>query len=138
MSKIRVLLADDQDIIRTGLAIILNHQPDIEVIGQVANGLAALETATRLRPDVILMDLKMPYLNGIQATRQIKAALPKTQIILLTTCDTDEWIGDGLRAGAVSYLLKGTATDKLAEAIREAARTNLRFASLECDPADSQ
>ncbi len=122
MSKIRVLLADDQDIIRTGLTTILNHQPDIEVVGQAADGLTAVETAQRLQPDVILMDLKMPRLNGIQATRQIVAALPQTQIIILTACDNDDWVFDGIHAGAVGYLLKGTSTDKLAEVIRNAAR----------------
>ena len=124
MSKIRVLLADDQDVIRTGLTIILNHQPDIEVVGQAADGLATVEKAQQLRPDVILMDLKMPRLNGIQATRQIVAALPKTQIIILTACSTDEWVLDGLRAGATGYLLKGTSADKLAEVVRDAARAN--------------
>ena len=126
MSKIRVLLADDQDIIRTGLTIILNHQPDMEVVGQAANGRAAVEAAKRLRPDVILMDLKMPDLNGIQATRQIVAALPQTQIIILTTCDTNDWVFDGIRAGAVGYLLKGASMDKLAEAVRDAARGESR------------
>jgi len=122
MSKIKVLLADDQDIIRTGLTIILNHQADIEVIGQAADGLEAVEEAKRLRPDVILMDIKMPHLNGIQATRQIVAALPKTQIIILTTYDTDDWVFDGIRAGAIGYLLKDTSGDNLAEAVRGALR----------------
>ncbi len=122
MTKIRVLLADDQDIIRTGLTIILNHQADIEVIGQAADGLEAVEFAKRLHPDVILMDIKMPRLNGIQATRQIVAALPKTQIIILTTYDTDDWVFDGIRAGAIGYLLKDTSGDSLAEAVRGALR----------------
>jgi DNA-binding NarL/FixJ family response regulator len=122
MSKIRVLLADDQDIIRTGLTIILNHQPDIEVVGQAADGLEAVEAAKQLQPDVVLMDIKMPHLNGIQATRQIVAALPKTQIIILTTYDTDDWVFDGIRAGAVGYLLKDTSGDNLAEAVRGALR----------------
>ena len=122
MTKIRVLLADDQDIIRTGLTIILNHQADIEVIGQAADGLEAVEFAKRLHPDVILMDIKMPRLNGIQATRQIVAALPKTQIIILTTYDTDDWVFDGIRAGAIGYLLKDTSGDNLAEAVRGALR----------------
>ena len=122
MNKIRVLLADDQDIIRTGLTIILNHQPDIEVVGQAADGLAAVEAAKRLQPDVILMDIKMPHLNGIQATRQIVAALPKIQIIILTTYDNDDWVFDGIRAGAIGYLLKDTARDNLAEAVRGALR----------------
>lgn len=122
MNKIRVLLADDQDIIRTGLTIILNHQPDIDVIGQAADGTEAVELAQSLQPDVILMDIKMPRLNGIQATRQIVAALPKTQIIILTTYDTDDWVFDGIRAGAIGYLLKDTSGDNLAEAVRGALR----------------
>ena len=122
MSKIRVLLADDQDIIRTGLTIILNHQADIEVVGQAADGLEAVDFAKRLHPDVILMDIKMPHLNGIQATRQIVAALPKTQIIILTTYDTDDWVFDGIRAGAIGYLLKDTSGDNLADAVRGALR----------------
>ena len=122
MAKIRVLLADDQDIIRTGLTIILNHQADIEVIGQAADGVEAIDLAKKVQPDVILMDIKMPRLNGIQATRQIVAALPKTQIIILTTYDTDEWVFDGIRAGAIGYLLKDTSGDNLAEAVRGALR----------------
>ena len=122
MTKIRVLLADDQDIIRTGLTIILNHQADIEVVGQAADGLEAVDFAKRLHPDVILMDIKMPHLNGIQATRQIVAALPKTQIIILTTYDTDDWVFDGIRAGAIGYLLKDTSGDNLADAVRGALR----------------
>ena len=104
MTKIRVLLADDQDIIRTGLTIILNHQPDLEVIGQAADGVEAVEFAKQLHPDVILMDIKMPRLNGIQAY------------------DTDDWVFDGIRAGAVGYLLKDTSGDNLAEAVRGAMR----------------
>ncbi len=122
MNKIKVLLADDQDIIRTGLTIILNHQPDIEVLGQAADGLEAIDLAQKLQPDVILMDIKMPRLNGIQATRQIMTALPKTQIIILTTYDTDDWVFDGIRAGAVGYLLKDASGDNLAEAVRGAMR----------------
>ena len=122
MTKIRVLLADDQDIIRTGLTIILNHQSDIEVVGQAADGNEAVELAKHLKPDVILMDIKMPHLNGIQATRQIVTALPKTQIIILTTYDTDDWVFDGIRAGAIGYLLKDASGDNLAEAVRGALR----------------
>ena len=122
MPRIRVLIADDQEVIRTGLTIILNHQPDLEVIGQAANGEQAVALAQSLEPDVILMDIKMPRLNGIQATRQICAAHPKTQIIILTTYDTDDWVFDGIRAGAIGYLLKDTAGDQLAEAVRGALR----------------
>ena len=122
MTKIRVLLADDQDIIRTGLTIILNHQPDLDVIGQAADGIEAVDMAKQLHPDVILMDIKMPRLNGIQATRQIMAELPRTQIIILTTYDNDDWVFDGIRAGAVGYLLKDTSSENLAEAVRGALR----------------
>jgi DNA-binding NarL/FixJ family response regulator len=122
MSKIRVLVADDQEVIRTGLTIILNHQPDLEVVGQAADGEQAVEMAQALAPDVILMDVKMPRLNGIQATRQIVAARLKAQIIILTTYDTDDWVFDGIRAGAVGYLLKDTAGPQLAEAVRGALR----------------
>jgi DNA-binding NarL/FixJ family response regulator len=121
-NKIRVLLADDQDIIRTGLTIILNHEPDLEVIGQAADGIEAVAMAKQLHPDVILMDIKMPRLNGIQATRQIMAELPRTQIIVLTTYDTDDWVFDGIRAGAVGYLLKDTSSENLADAVRGAMR----------------
>ena len=122
MTKIRVLLADDQDIIRTGLTIILNHQPDLEVVGQAADGIEAVAMAKQLHPDVILMDIKMPRLNGIQATRQIMAELPRTQIIILTTYDTDDWVFDGIRAGAVGYLLKDASGENLSEAVRGAMR----------------
>ena len=122
MSKIRVMLADDQDIIRTGLTIILNHQPDLEVVAQAADGIEAVEMAKKLQPDVILMDIKMPRLNGIQATRQIVSALPKTQVIILTTYDTDDWVFDGIRAGAVGYLLKDTSGDNLGDAVRGAMK----------------
>ena len=104
------------------MTIILNHQPDLEVVGQAADGVEAVELAKKLQPDVILMDIKMPRLNGIQATRQIMAALPRTQIIILTTYDTDDWVFDGIRAGAVGYLLKDASGDNLAEAVRGAMR----------------
>jgi len=120
--KIRILLADDQELIRKGLTIILNHQPDLEVVGQAADGAEVIQQAKALRPDVILMDLKMPNVNGIQATRQILSAQPRAQIIVLTTYDTDEWVFDAIRAGAVGYLLKDATTDTLADAVRGAMR----------------
>ncbi|NTU66080.1 MAG: response regulator transcription factor, partial [Chloroflexi bacterium] len=120
--KIRILLADDQELIRKGLTIILNHQPDLEVVGQAADGAEVIQLAKALRPDVILMDLKMPNVNGIQATRQIVSTQPRVEIIVLTTYDTDEWVFEAIRAGAVGYLLKDATTDTLAEAIRSVMR----------------
>lgn len=119
---IRVLLVDDQALIRDGLDIILNAQPDIRTVGQAADGQEAIELARRLRPDVILMDIKMPGVDGIQATRQIKEDLPKTPIIILTTYSEDELVFKGIRAGASGYLLKDISRDELAEAVRGAVR----------------
>lgn len=119
---IRVLLVDDQALIRDGLAIILNAQPDIRVVGQAADGQEGIELARRLQPDVVLMDIKMPRKNGIQATREIKEILPHTPIIILTTYAEDELVFDGVRAGASGYLLKDITRDALAEAVRGAVR----------------
>ncbi|OQY21990.1 MAG: DNA-binding response regulator [Anaerolineaceae bacterium 4572_32.1] len=119
---IRVLLVDDQALIRDGLAIILNAQSDIRVVGQAADGREAIELAERLRPDVILMDIKMPRLDGIQATRQIKEHLAETPIIILTTYAEDELVFEGIRAGASGYLLKDITREALAEAVRGAVR----------------
>jgi DNA-binding NarL/FixJ family response regulator len=119
---IRVLLVDDQALIREGLTIILDAQPDIHVVGQAADGQEAVDLASRLQPDVILMDIKMPRLDGIQATRQINEALPATPIVILTTYAEDELVFEGIRAGASGYLLKDITRDQLAEAVRGAAR----------------
>lgn len=119
---IRVLLVDDQSLIREGLTIILDAQPDIRVVGQAADGREAIDLAGQLRPDVILMDIKMPRLDGIRATRQIKEELPTTPIIILTTYAEDELVFEGIRAGASGYLLKDITRDKLVEAVRGAAQ----------------
>ncbi len=118
VEKIRILIADDQEIVRQGLAIILDHQPDMTVVGQAEHGEQALAMARALRPDVVLMDIKMPKMNGIQATRIITGELPRTQIIILTTYDSDDWVFDGVRAGAQAYLLKDAGKDELTAAIR--------------------
>ena len=118
MPKIRVLVADDQEIIRDGLAFILNKTGDIEVIGMAENGEEAIALARQHQPDVVLMDIKMPKLDGIAATRAITAELPDTRVIILTTYDTDDLVFEGVRAGAQAYLLKGTKSARLADAIR--------------------
>jgi DNA-binding NarL/FixJ family response regulator len=118
---IRILLVDDQRLFREGLRTLLSLQEGIEVVGEAGNGQQALEEAARLRPDIILMDLRMPVLDGVAATRRLQQELPACRVIVLTTFDDDEHVFDGLRAGAVGYLLKDASPDKLAEAIRAAA-----------------
>lgn len=119
---IRVLLVDDQPLFREGLDTLLSIHKDIQVIGQASNGQEAIDLATKLRPDVILMDMQMPVLNGIGATRRLKGTLPDCRVIALTTFDDKEFIFDALRAGAVGYLLKDVGSAQLAESIRRTAR----------------
>jgi DNA-binding NarL/FixJ family response regulator len=122
MTPIRILLADDQALFREGLHTLLSVQPDLEVVGEAGNGEEAVRLATTLHPDVVLMDLQMPVLDGVAATRQLRTACPACRVIVLTTFDDDEYVFEGLRAGAVGYLLKDTPSAQLAEAIRAAAR----------------
>lgn len=119
---IRVLLVDDQALFCEGLRTLLDLQPDIEVVGEANNGQDAIECVARSAPDVVLMDMQMPVMDGVAATRDIRANHPNTQVIVLTTFDDDEYVFEGLRAGAVGYLLKDVASDRLAEAIRSATR----------------
>ncbi|HEY3341934.1 MAG TPA: response regulator transcription factor [Anaerolineae bacterium] len=116
--RIRVLIADDQDVIREGLRTVLNHLHDIEVAGVACDGAEAARMAQDLRPDIVLMDLKMPVLNGIEATRMITEKVPGTQVIILTTYDTDDWVFEGLRAGAQGYLLKESGSEAVIASIR--------------------
>jgi len=122
MQRIKILLVDDQTMFREGLHTLLAVQPDFEVLGEAANGEEALRQAARLQPQVVLMDLRMPVMDGVAATRRLRAAQPECRVIVLTTFDDDETVFDGLRAGAVGYLLKDAPSDKLFEAIRAAAR----------------
>lgn len=121
-TKIRVLIADDQEIIRHGLKLILGTQPDMDVVGQASDGSEALQLARTLKPDIVLMDIVMPNMNGIDATRQIVVELHGTQVIILTTYDADDMVYDGVRAGAMSYLLKGTRCEAVLDAIRSVYR----------------
>jgi DNA-binding NarL/FixJ family response regulator len=120
--SIRILLVDDQTMFRDGLRVLLSTQPDFQIIGEAADGEQAIRKAAALHPDVVLMDLRMPVLDGAAATRRLRAAQPDVRVIVLTTFDEDAAIFDGLRAGATGYLLKDAPTEKLYEAIRAAAR----------------
>ncbi len=119
---IRILIADDHPVVRTGLEGMLASQPEFEVIGAASNGKQALELAERLRPDVVLMDLRMPELDGVAATTEIRRRLPQVQVLVLTTYDSDADILRAIEAGAIGYLLKDAPREDLFRAIRAAAR----------------
>ncbi|MFD3732907.1 response regulator [Streptomyces sp. NPDC058632] len=118
---IRVLVADDQQMVRQGFTLLLNTRPDIEVIGQAVDGLDAVAQVAYLAPDVVLMDIRMPELGGIEATRRITAATPHIRVLVLTTFDLDEYVYEALRAGASGFLLKDASSDQLADAVRVVA-----------------
>jgi DNA-binding NarL/FixJ family response regulator len=120
--EIRVLIADDQQLVREGLHVLLDLIPDIYVAGEASNGVEAVGQAQKVKPDVVLMDVQMPELDGVAATRQIQETCPQVKVIILTTFDDDEYVFEGLRAGAAGYLLKDVPSEQLAEAIRAAAR----------------
>ncbi|MCX5402745.1 response regulator transcription factor [Streptomyces sp. NBC_00335] len=121
--SIRVLVADDQTIIRTGLRIMLNAQPGIEVVGEAADGREAVRLARELRPDVCLFDIRMPVLDGLEATRLVAGpgVADPLAVVVITTFDLDEYVYGALRAGARGFLLKDTGPDLLAQAVRSAA-----------------
>jgi DNA-binding NarL/FixJ family response regulator len=121
-TPVRVLLVDDQALFREALARLLEVRGEMEVVGEAGDGAAALEQAALLRPDVVLMDLHMPVLDGIAATRRLKAERPEVRVLALTTFDDDEDVFAALRAGAVGYLLKDVSSDRLVEAVLAAAR----------------
>ncbi len=126
-APIRVLIADDQALIRRGMAMLLGAEPDIEVVGQAADGVEAVQLAAQLRPDVVLMDLHMPRKSGVLATREITAALPRTRVMVLTTFDRDELVFDAVRAGAQAYLLKDVSEDEVLETVRAVHRGDSRL-----------
>lgn len=118
---IRVVVADDQEIVRTGLRMILDAQPGVEVVGEAGDGRAAVEKARRLRPDVCLMDIRMPGMDGIEATRQVLALPDPPAVVVITTFDLDEYVYGALRAGAKGFLLKDAGPELLTQAVHAAA-----------------
>lgn len=118
---IRVLLADDETLVRTGMRMILEAEPDVEVIAEASDGLEAVELALRVRPDVLLMDIRMPKLDGLHATRRVlEVTNGKTRVVILTTFEVDEYVYEAVRAGASGFLLKTAPADQLVSSIRAA------------------
>ncbi|PPS40390.1 response regulator transcription factor [Chroococcidiopsis sp. TS-821] len=115
---IRLVLVDDQHLIRQGLKALLELEPDLQVVGEAENGQAAMQLLQILQPDVILMDVRMPVMDGVAATREITQRFPKIKVLVLTTFDNDEYVAAALRNGAMGYLLKDTPSEELAAAIR--------------------
>jgi DNA-binding NarL/FixJ family response regulator len=126
-AKVRVLIAEDQALIRRGTSVLLSMEPDIEVVGQACDGIEAVTMAGQLRPDVVLMDLHMPRLGGVAATREITRDLPGTQVLVLTTLNDDETVFEAVRAGAHGYLLKDVSEQELLETIRALRRGESRL-----------
>jgi DNA-binding NarL/FixJ family response regulator len=119
---ITVVIADDQGMVRSGLGSLLESEPDISVIGEAVDGNEAIATVRELRPDVTLMDIRMPNLDGIAATRSISVECPETRVLVLTTFDLDEYVFEALRAGASGFLLKDAPADELVAGVRVVAR----------------
>src|ERR1035437_1059905 len=122
MSKIRIVLADDHSVVRQGFRRILEAQADMEIVGEASNGREALETATKLSPDVVVMDVAMPELNGIEATRRMGDAAPRTRVLALSMHKDSVYVREILRAGARGYLLKDAVDEDLIAAVRAVAR----------------
>jgi DNA-binding NarL/FixJ family response regulator len=118
---IRVLIADDQGMVRSGFKVLLNAQPDIEVVGEAANGAEAVAAVEDTAPHVVLMDIRMPVMNGLEATRKLLAAPGAPKVLVLTTFDLDDYVYEALRAGASGFLLKDASARELAEAVRVVA-----------------
>jgi DNA-binding NarL/FixJ family response regulator len=127
MEKIRVVLADDHTVVRQGLRVLLMAEGDIDIVGEAENGRQAIQLVKKLLPDVAVMDIAMPVLNGLEATRQITRSVPQTKVLILSTYSDDEYVQQLTEAGAAGYLVKQTAANDLLKAIREAHRGNAFF-----------
>ena len=125
--RVRILIAEDQALVRRGTAVLLSMEPDMEVVGQACDGVEAIAMAELLHPDVVLMDLHMPRLGGVAATREITRTLPGTQILVLTTLNDDETVFEAVRAGAHGYLLKDVTEQELLDTIRALRRGESRL-----------
>jgi len=130
MQYITVLLADDHIIVRQGLRALLMTEDDIEIVGEADNGRQAVELARELMPDVVVMDIAMPVLNGLEATRQLTRTVPSTRVLILSSYSDDEYVQQLMEAGAAGYLVKQTAANELVKAIREAKNGNAFFSPL--------
>src|SRR5262245_6523388 len=117
-NPVRILLVEDQTLMRQGLKTILDLEPGLQVVGEAPDGNAGVDVALRLRPDIILMDVQLPRMNGVEATASICAAWPEAKVIILTTFDRDDYVFQGVRAGARAYLLKDTPAPELVDTIR--------------------
>ena len=126
-AKVRVLIAEDQALVRRGTSVLLSLEPDMEVIGQACDGIEAVSMAKQLHPDIVLMDLHMPRLGGVAATREITRDLPGTQVLVLTTLNDDETVFEAVRAGAHGYLLKDVTEQELLDTIRALRRGESRL-----------
>ncbi|MGN9792952.1 response regulator [Streptomyces sp. OZ13] len=125
MSTVRVAVADDERMVRTALRVILDAEPDLEVVGEAATGAEAVSVVRRLRPDVVLMDVRMPEIDGIRATEQILSTMDEPpRIVVVTTFENDAYVYDALRAGAAGFLLKRAAAEELVQAVRLVARSD--------------
>lgn len=127
MKKLRILLADDHKIVRDGLSLLINSQPDMRVVGEAANGKEVLLKARELKPDVVVMDLSMPELNGLQATQRLKAERPESKVVALTAHEDESYLTQLCKAGAAGYVLKRSAGDELVQAIATVAKGGVHF-----------
>jgi DNA-binding NarL/FixJ family response regulator len=127
LNKLRILLADDHKIVRDGLKLLINSQPDMRVVGEAANGRDALQKARELKPDVVVMDLSMPELNGLQATRVLKSERPDVKIVVLTAHEDESYLGQLCKAGAVGYVLKRSAGEDLIQALTTVAKGGVHY-----------
>src|SRR6185503_9051547 len=127
MEKIKVLLVDDHTVVRQGLRVLLEAEQDIEIVGEADTGRQAVQMTRKLAPDVVVMDIAMPNLNGLEATRQILKEMPKAKVLVLSSYSDDEYVHQMTEAGAAGYLLKQTAATDLIKAIREARKGNAFF-----------